>query len=184
LSDSGVAIIVQQDIPLFVLKNKTSICLKASSKEPYNKERIVSLAYDICISEKTESTKYDYLNKLQLFVMNQYFSKPTDIPDELMFRYPIWSTWAQFKGNINEQNVKQYASDILAYNFSHSQLEIDDRWQTEYGDFSFDTTKFPNIKTFIGDLNRMNFRTTLWVHPFANIVCFMFYFNNYEIIRD
>ena len=153
-----------------MLKNKTSICLKASSKEPYNNERIVSLTYDICVSDKTESSKQDYLNKLQLFIINNYFAKPSAIPDELMFKYPIWSTWAQFKGNINDLNVKQYAQDILAYNFSHSQLEIDDRWQTEYGDFTFDTKKFPNIKNFITDLNEMGFRTTLWVHPFANIV--------------
>ena len=128
ISESGVAIVVKQDIPLFVLKNKTAICLKASSKEPYNRERIASLSYDICVSDKTQSSKNDYLNQLQLFVINNYFSKPAGIPDELMFRYPIWSTWAQFKGNINEVNVKEYASDIIAYNFSHSQLEIDDRW--------------------------------------------------------
>ncbi len=172
MTESGVAIIVQQDIPLFVLKNRTAICLKASAREPYNKDRIASLAYDVCVSDKTDATKYDYLNRLQVFVINNYFSKPTDIPDELMFRYPIWSTWAQFKGNINEDNVKEYASDIVAYNFSHSQLEIDDRWQTEYGDFTFDTQKFPDIKKFITDLNNMSFRTTLWVHPFANIVSF------------
>ena len=133
LSQSGVAIIAQQDVPLFVLKNRTSICLKASSKEPYNKERIVSLTYDICVSDKTVASQQDYLNNLQLFVINNYFAKPSGIPDLLMMRYPIWSTWAQFKGNINVTNVKQYASDIVAYNFSHSQLEIDGTLYTLFG---------------------------------------------------
>jgi hypothetical protein len=74
LSSSGVAIIVQQYIPLFVLKNQTSICLLASAKEPYNRDRIINLEYDICKSDSVASE--DYLNKLQLYVINNYFSKP------------------------------------------------------------------------------------------------------------
>ena len=72
LSSSGVAIIVQQYIPLFVLKNQTNICLLASAKEPYNSQKVINLEYDICKSDSTESA--DYLNKLQLYVINNYFS--------------------------------------------------------------------------------------------------------------
>lgn len=42
------------------------------------------------------------------------------------------------------------------------------RWQTNYGDFEFDKSKFPNISGFVTKLNDLGFRTTLWVHPFAN----------------
>jgi alpha-glucosidase (family GH31 glycosyl hydrolase) len=92
-----------------------------------------------------------------------------------MIKSPIWSTWANFKARINDVNVKEYALDILANNYTHSQIEIDDKWQTEYGDFTFDTKKFPNIANFITELNGLGFRTTLWVHPFANIVLEFFY---------
>lgn len=169
LSSNGVAVIVDQSIPLFVKKNKTSVCLLASSKEPYhNQHLIVKLKYDICQIDKNLA-KNDYLNRLQLFVINNYFARPDDIPDERMFKSPIWSTWATFKKKINEKTLKMFANEILANNYSHSQLEIDDKWQTKYGDFTFDTNKFPNMKDLITYLNNLTFRTTLWIHPFVNI---------------
>ncbi|RNA20253.1 hypothetical protein BpHYR1_035575 [Brachionus plicatilis] len=169
LSSNGVAVIVEQSIPLFVKKNKTSFCLLASSKEPYhNQHLIVKLKYDICQIDQS-STKTDFLNQLQLFVINNYFARPVGIPDERMFKSPIWSTWATFKKKINETTLKMFAHDILANNYSNSQLEIDDKWQTNYGDFIFDTNKFPDMKGLISYLNNLNFRTTLWVHPFVNI---------------
>ena len=99
-----------------------------------------------------------------------------------MIKSPIWSTWANFKARINDVNVKEYALDILANNYTHSQIEIDDKWQTEYGDFTFDTKKFPNIADFITELNGLGFRTTLWVHPFANIVLEFFLFIFFNLI--
>lgn len=169
LSSNGVAVIVEQSIPLFVKKNKTSFCLLASSKEPYhNQHSKVKLKYDICQIDQS-SAKTDFLNQLQLFVINNYFARPVGIPDERMFKSPIWSTWATFKKEINETTLKMFAHDILANNYSNSQLEIDDKWQTNYGDFIFDTNKFPDMKGLISYLNNLNFRTTLWVHPFVNI---------------
>lgn len=59
--------------------------------------------------------------------MNEYFAIPVDIPDERMFRWPIWSTWANFKANINESVIKKYAIEIKNNNYPNSQLEIDDK---------------------------------------------------------
>ncbi|HET8547029.1 MAG TPA: glycoside hydrolase family 31 protein, partial [Bryobacteraceae bacterium] len=47
-------------------------------------------------------------------------------------------------------------------------LEIDDRWESRYGDLMFDSGKFPDPKAMIEELHRMGFRVTLWVHPFVN----------------
>ncbi|CAF0717114.1 unnamed protein product [Brachionus calyciflorus] len=183
LSSNGVAIIVNQTIPLFVKKNRTSFCLLASSKEPYhNQHFITKLKYDICKIDKT-NVKDSYLNKLQLFVINNYFSKPSGIPDERMFKSPIWSTWANFKKKINESTIKMFAHEILANNYTHSQLEIDDKWQVSYGDFSFDTQKFPNMASLIEYLNSFDFRTTLWVHPFANIDSPNFLFQAFNFLE-
>lgn len=67
------------------------------------------------------------MNKLHLYVINSYFSKPSEIPDERMFKSPIWSTWANFKANINDSVILKYANDIKNNGFSNSQLEIDDK---------------------------------------------------------
>jgi len=182
LSSSGVAIVVDQAIPLFVLKNKTSLCLLASSKEPYGEHRIVKLSYDICQIESTKSPN-DYLNILHLHVINNYFAKPKDYPDERMFKSPIWSTWANFKKRINETAVRAFAKDILNNGYSNSQIEIDDKWQTAYGDFTFDTEKFPDIKRFVTELNGLGFRTTLWVHPFANVDSKNFLYQSFNFLE-
>jgi hypothetical protein len=158
LSSSGVALIVDQSIPLFVYKNKTSICLQATAKQPYDEKKKINLKYDICQID-SQLHPENFLNRLQLFVINNYFSKPTGAPDKLMFRYPIWSTWANYKKKIDENSIRQFAHDILDNNYTHSQIEIDDKWQTEYGDFTFDVKKFPNITNFITELNDLGFRT-------------------------
>ena len=116
------------------------------------------MKYDICQLD-SQSDPTNYLNRLQIYVINNYFSKPIGHPNERMFKSPIWSTWANFKKRINENSVRQFALDIISNGYSNSQLEIDDKWQTEYGDFSFDKKKFPNIAEFITELNDLGFRT-------------------------
>ena len=65
-----------------------------------------------------------------------------------MFTYPVWSTWAQYKDAINQTVVLEYAEQIVANGFADSQLEIDDRWETSYGDLTFDAV---NVFRSVGD---------------------------------
>lgn len=183
LSSNGVAIIVNQSIPLFVSMNKTAICFLASSNPPYSKHYIVKLSYDICSIDKGQ---YDdqYLQNFHLNMLNKYYSKPNDIPDELMFKRPIWSTWANYKRDITQNIVIDFAREIKSNDYPNCQLEIDDKWQTEYGDFEFDSKKFPDVKAMVKELNSLGYRTTLWIHPFANVESKNFYiqaFNFYWV---
>lgn len=95
--------------------------------------------------------------------------RPKDIPDERMFRSPIWSTWAEYKQPIDQNKVMEYANHILANKFADSQLELDDKWEKNYGDFTFDTAKFPHPKEMVDQLHRKGFRVTLWTYPFVNV---------------
>lgn len=45
-------------------------------------------------------------------------------------------------------------------------MEIDDRWQTKYGDLEFDPVKFPDPKGMVAQLHAMGFKVTCWVMPF------------------
>jgi hypothetical protein len=89
ITTSGVAIVVDHKVPLFALKNETIICFLASSKYPYLEKNIVSLKYDIC-QINSQKHKDSYLNKLQLYMINNYFSKPKGRPDQRMMKSPIW----------------------------------------------------------------------------------------------
>ena len=86
-STAGVAITVNYISPLFVLKNTSNICILGSSQMPYNRTKESSLTYSVC---HIEPSGMDYMNKLHLFMINNYFAKPSSIPDELMFKRPMY----------------------------------------------------------------------------------------------
>ena len=98
----------------------------------------------------------------------RFFDKPMGIPDERMFKSPIWSTWAKFKVDIDQEKVKQYADEIIDHGFSNSQIEIDDMFSTYYGEFDFTPKKFNDPKGMVDALKTKGFRVTVWVTPFAN----------------
>jgi len=86
-----------------------------------------------------------------------------------MLLKPLWSTWAQFRENITEEKVLALARDIIGNGFvNSSHVEIDDKWETCYGENEFDTIKFPNPSPMIDTIKDLGLRVTLWVHPFIN----------------
>jgi len=84
---------------------------------------------------------------------------------------PIWSTWAKFTGHINQSIVIEYAKEIVAHNFSNSQLEIDAGWAQCYVDWQFDTKKFPDPAKMVKELKDLGFRTTIWLNAFVSPNC-------------
>lgn len=84
-----------------------------------------------------------------------------------MMRRPIWSTWAQYKRDTDQNKVIEFAKQIDANNFSHSIMGIDDRWSVSYGELRFDPVKFPDPADMVHQLHNLGFMVTLWVTPFA-----------------
>lgn len=97
-------------------------------------------------------------------------------PDPRMIKNPIWSTWAKFRMPVSQNDTINYANDILKFwepacvDHSCGQIEIDDKWQINYGDleFDFDENKFPQPKQMVDDLHANNFTVTIWTTPFVN----------------
>ena len=56
--------------------------------------------------------------------------------------------------NINESVVRGFANEIRQYGFLDSQLEIDDEWESCYGEAAFNADKFPDVAGMIADLNQ------------------------------
>lgn len=76
-------------------------------------------------------------------------------------------SWDRYKAAVKQSDVENYAEEIVKAGCDRSVMEIDDRWQSAYGDLEFDTKKFPNPKEMVDKLHSMGFRVTLWVMPFA-----------------
>ena len=120
-----------------------------------------------------------------LFIVEKFFKKPSKLPDTLIMKYPIWSTWVRYKTLINQSVVVSFAHEIKRHGFNASQIEIDDTYTTNYGDMLFDETRFPNPSQMIKEINKIGFRVTSWVHPFINVDTHAFQVNIFCIkIRE
>ncbi|VDK66670.1 unnamed protein product, partial [Anisakis simplex] len=109
------------------------------------------------------------LKDFHLAVHRSLYSGGVSLPDEVVIRHPIWTTWARYKQDISEDKVLQFAEEILEHKAAISQLELDDRWERSYGDFEFDSTRFPNVERMCDVLRSKGIRLSLWIHPFINL---------------
>ena len=140
----------------------------------------VEMRYTLC-AESDAKTMYQAM-------AGRFWKLPNNIPDEKMLSYPVWSSWAQYKTEINESVIIGFAEEIIRRGFNHSHLEIDDNWEVCYGDAVFDDDKFPDPARMVARLNDLGFRTSLWIHPFINVECESYaeaaYPPNMFLIRD
>jgi alpha-glucosidase (family GH31 glycosyl hydrolase) len=97
-----------------------------------------------------------------------HLGHPEMIPPRFLWEAPIWTTWARFQTNIDQARVLEFADAIIAHGYPHGVLEIDDRWQTQYGDLTFDPARFPDPNRMVDELHRRGFAVTCWVMPFIN----------------
>lgn len=91
---------------------------------------------------------------------------PAKLPPEALLCAPTWTTWAMYKADIDEGRVLELARAIRANGYPGATLEIDDRWQSAYGDTLFDPLRFPDPAGLVEKLAELGFATTLWTTPF------------------
>jgi alpha-glucosidase (family GH31 glycosyl hydrolase) len=97
----------------------------------------------------------------------EWIGPPARQPSLGMFG-PIWTTWAEYKRDISQEVVLDYAKRIAGYGYRRSVIEIDDIWQRAYGDLLFDPVTFPDPRAMVDELHRLGFAVTLWVPWFLN----------------
>ncbi|MFN2281287.1 MAG: glycoside hydrolase family 31 protein [Anaerolineales bacterium] len=94
--------------------------------------------------------------------------RPHQTPSLELLGAPIWTTWARYKDRIDQETVLQFTSEIRGQGYPYHVLEIDDRWQSHYGDLEFDPQRFPDPAGMIEHLHQQGFQVTAWVMPFFN----------------
>ncbi len=102
LNSKGAAIFVDEDVPLFVSLNQNndqSLCFISKWNSPYKNVANKNLFMRYTIYQGSD------VRDCHDHVVRHVFSKPSGIPDELMFRQPIWSTWARYKKNVNHDTI-------------------------------------------------------------------------------
>ena len=69
--------------------------------------------------------------------------KPTGAPPSEVIRAPIWTTWARYKQNVDQRKTLTFAREILENKLPRSVMEIDDKWQSGYGELDFRPVQVP-----------------------------------------
>ncbi|CAF1086019.1 unnamed protein product [Adineta steineri] len=168
LSSLGLALFVDPLVPLFVSMNTKHLELYSEYRTPYRQKDFIPHKFQYKLLQHVN------MRDLHITMINRHLGKPMHIPDHRMIVEPIWSTWAQFKQNINTEKILNYAEEIVKRNFPRSQICIDDNWTPHYGALDFDEKKFPDPKQMIIELKKLNFRVTLWIHPFISCNSYQF----------
>ncbi|XP_023308432.2 myogenesis-regulating glycosidase [Lucilia cuprina] len=168
LNSDGKFFYVEDETPLFIDQNSegydNKLCFSAIKSLPYDvRMSQVSFIYHIGVASNAKTA--------HMYAVQNILGHPNEYPDERMVQYPIWSTWALYKTDIDDKIVREFADKIKSLGFENSQLEIDDDWEDCYGALTFRKSKFPDIKKLTNDLKTEGFRVTLWIHPFINKDC-------------
>ncbi|XP_075979913.1 myogenesis-regulating glycosidase-like isoform X2 [Anticarsia gemmatalis] len=167
LNSEGEYIYVAAEVPLFVDYHNVldnHLCLIADVADPYSTRRTHNiLKYDIWFFEDAKTAHQH--------AVDTYLGKPSGIPDYRMIQYPVWSTWARYSREIDQDSLWAFANEIKDSGFPNAQFEIDDLWEICYGSLTVDERKLPNLKQLVQDIKGLGFRVSIWVHPFINQDC-------------
>ena len=125
ISSSGAGVTVMEEQPLFYSWNQDNdnkLCLSAEHTEPYvrkplqlkcstfkwkhyqvTRDEEIHLNYELWVKDNAKDV-FQYM-------AGKVWSLPDSlsIPDERMFTFPVWSTWAQCKTHINESVIIGFA---------------------------------------------------------------------------
>lgn len=128
-------------------------------------ERGSSLAYDILIDRDLRSVIRRVVREI---------GYPRTVPPAEYFRDPIYTTWVEYKDKalgtfVSQAKVEEFARKIREHRLPAGVIEIDDKWESAYGDLEFDPKLFPDPKRMVDELHRQGFKVTLWMHPFVNV---------------
>lgn len=151
INTDGFGVHALRENALFVSWNSSGdhrLCLKSRAEFPYplDSNQPLTLKYRICSTSDVKA--------MHLLALDQrLWSKPRQVADERVLQHPIWSTWARYKTLVTEARVISFADQILLYGFNNSQLEVDDRWESCYGEHRFDSVKFADPAGMVSQLH-------------------------------
>ena len=107
------------------------------------------------------------LKEAYVGAMNKHFPPSGEYLKEEFFKVPQYNTWMQLVYDQNQEGVMDYARNIIAHGYKPGILMIDEGWQKDYGDWSFDLQKFPDPVGMVKELHEMGFKVMLWVVPYV-----------------
>lgn len=84
------------------------------------------------------------------------------------YELPMWNTWHQYYTEVDQAKVIQYAEGLAGNDLDGHAVQIDDKWESNYGNFTFDKSKFPDPKAMSDHIHDLGFDLGLWVTLWIN----------------
>lgn len=107
------------------------------------------------------------LREAYLAAMQAHFPcDQKELPEEF-FQTAQYNTWMEFTYYPTQESVLEFAESYLKNGFAPGIFIIDEGWHGRYGDWEFDTARFPDPKKMVDELHAMGFKVLLWVVPYV-----------------
>lgn len=156
ITSEGLAIIVEGNPPLHFSVNENNdgmLCLmsKYSNTAYHNYDhKLPNLNYSICTGSD--------MKQLHQYVLEQFYEVPErSPPEENILRQPIYSTWAKFKAQINQNAILKYVERLSLNLFDKGVILLQEGWESKHGDVEFDTGAFPNVSVMVDEIRSKGF---------------------------
>ncbi|MFF3140912.1 TIM-barrel domain-containing protein [Streptomyces sp. NPDC057927] len=95
------------------------------------------------------------------------------------YEKPLWNSWAQFYTHVDQQKLLDYATELHDRGLDGHTIQLDDKWESEYGNLTFDSTTFPDPKGLSEKIHAMGFDFGIWVTLWINLDS-----DNYQYAAD
>ncbi|WP_234438465.1 glycoside hydrolase family 31 protein [Streptomyces sp. NRRL S-340] len=82
---------------------------------------------------------------------------------------PVWNSWAQFYTHVDQAKLLDYAQDLHDNGVKGHTLQLDDKWESNYGNMTFDAKAYPDPKAMSQKIHDLGFDFGLWVTLWINL---------------
>ncbi|MEU6809713.1 glycoside hydrolase family 31 protein [Streptomyces sp. NPDC046831] len=82
---------------------------------------------------------------------------------------PVWNSWAQFYTRVDQAGLVDYARDLHAAGLTGHTLQLDDKWESDYGNMTFDAAAYPDPRAMSRTIHGLGFDFGLWVTLWINL---------------
>ncbi|SEO91700.1 glycoside hydrolase family 31 protein [Actinacidiphila rubida] len=85
------------------------------------------------------------------------------------YQKPLWNSWAQYYTKVDQQKLLTYATELHDNGLDGHTIQLDDRWESEYGNLTFNPATFPDPKGLSDRLHALGDDFGLWVTLWINL---------------
>ncbi|XP_052781362.1 uncharacterized protein LOC128217936 [Mya arenaria] len=165
ISSNGEAVVVDSNYPLEISWNRRRVgafCIIGKDTGDFyhhDDMYLKTFKYTVCNGVNIRDT--------HSFIRKTYFPTVTAMPERSFLQYPHWSTvWDADDFQLNESVIQNVATSLIRNKLNCSSLELDGKWESNFGDFTFSQHHFKNLTNLTTSIKQTNCDMSLNLYPF------------------